>query len=118
MSFHNLPNRAMLDILCPMHVVISPTGHITHAGPTLRKLRPGKPWVGQRFLETFRLFRPREVSSTQELIGLVGRKLHLELRDSPRTSLKGVVVQDDAGPGFVVNLSFGISILDGVRDFE
>ena len=58
----------VLDVLCPMHLVIDRTGHITHAGPTLRKLRPDNPMTGRRFLEVFELRRPRAVNSMADLM--------------------------------------------------
>lgn len=118
MSYHTQLNPAMLDIFCPMHVVLDSTGHITHVGPTLRKLRPGKSWTGQRFLEVFRIIRPSMVENMAQLQKSLCRKLHLELRDAPRTSLKGIALSDEATQGYVLNLSFGISVLDAVRDFS
>ena len=118
MSYVSKLKPDMLDVFCPMHVAIDETGHITHVGPTLRKLRPSAPWVGQRFLEVFHVMRPRTVSSMAELAAILGRKLHLELRDPPRTALKGIALLDDRTGGFVINLSFGISVLDAVRDFS
>ncbi len=115
MSFFAPPSAQVLDALCPMHLTVSGTGHITHVGPTLRKLRPARRWSGSRFLEVFRLVRPREVESMCEFRAVAGRKLHLELREPPRTALKGLAVPTDDG-GFVVNFSFGISITDAVRD--
>lgn len=106
---------SMLDILCPMHLVLDRTGHIIAAGPTLRKLRPSEPVIGERFLEIFELTRPRAITDMTTLLAQSGVKLHLQLRDSPRTSLKGVAVP--MGEGAVVNLSFGISVLDAVGDF-
>ncbi|MEP4197462.1 MAG: GGDEF domain-containing protein [Aliishimia sp.] len=117
MSFHSIPNADLLDTLCPMHVLVSPTGHIDHVGPTLRKLRPGKPWTGMRLLELFRIMRPREVQSVTDLKDVVGKKLHLELREAPRTALKGVIIWNRQANGFVLNLSFGMSVLDAVRDY-
>lgn len=118
MSFHSVPSAMMLDVLCPMHVALSKTGHITHAGPTLRKLRPGQEWIGLRFLEVFRLLRPHEVTSMVQLGRLAGQKLHLELREPPGTALKAVAMHNPQGDGFVVNMSFGMSVIDAVRDFE
>ncbi|MEY8827759.1 diguanylate cyclase [Sedimentitalea sp. XS_ASV28] len=106
---------AWLDTLCPMHVVLDATGHVTSVGPTLQKLRPDAPMVGQRFLELFELTRPRTVTNVAGLLAHAGAKLHLQLRDEPRTSLKGVAVA--TGQGAIVNLSFGISVLDAVRDY-
>ncbi len=98
-----------------MHVLLDATGHVTAVGPTLQKLRPGVAMVGQRFLELFELTRPRAVTNMADLLGHAGAKLHLQLRDTPRTSLKGVAVA--TGQGAIVNLSFGISVLDAVRDY-
>lgn len=105
----------VLDALCPMHVMLSGTGHVTHAGATLRKLRPAERLNGARFLELFEVQRPRGVSAMADLRRAAGVKLHLQFRDPPMTGFKGVLVpwQD----GAVINLSFGISILDAVRDY-
>ncbi|WP_269367400.1 GGDEF domain-containing protein [Sulfitobacter sp. G21635-S1] len=109
---------SVLDILCPMHLVINATGHITHAGPTARKLAGDSPMVGARFLEVFAVNRPRAVASMADLRRSGGTKLHLETRAAPRTRLKAVLVPLPEGEGkMIVNLSFGISIVDGVRDY-
>lgn len=118
MSFHSVPASSMLDVFCPMHLAVSKTGHITHVGPTLRKLRPGQMWAGLRFLEVFRLSRPHEVTTMAELARLVGQKLHLELREPPGTAVKAVAMANGVDGGFVVNMSFGMSVMDAVRDFD
>lgn len=107
----------LLDVLCPMHLVLDRTGHIAHVGPTLAKLRPGEIIVGERFLEVFELRRPRSVTRMQELVGFAGHKLRLRFREAPCTGLKGVLLPapDDSG-GAIVDLSFGISVVDAVRD--
>ena len=107
----------LLDTLCPMHAVLDRTGHITHLGPTLQKLRPGIALIGTRFLEVFELQRPRTVTSMDDLLECAGTKLHLRFRDSPRTSVKGILVELPDNQGAVINLSFGISILEGVSDY-
>ncbi len=110
--------RDALDILCPMHLVIDATGHVVHAGPTLRKMRQGQGIVGQRFLEVFEVKRPRALTSMADLRGMAQQKLRLKLREAPYTALKGIIVPSiDGSDSMIVNLSFGISILDGVRDF-
>ncbi len=105
----------VLDGLCPMYVLLDDTGHIRSAGPTLTKLRPDQPIVGRRFLELFELARPRAITNMEGLLAAAGSKLHLSFRDAPRTGLKGVIVPLPSGA--VVNLSFGISLLDAVQDY-
>lgn len=107
----------ILDQLCPMYVLLDHTGHIQQVGPTLQKLRPDQPMQGQRFLELFELNRPRAVTTMTNLVATAGAKLHLQLRDAPRTSLKGVIAPLPDGAGAIVNLSLGISVLDAVRDY-
>ena len=114
----------LLNLLCPMHVVLDHTGHIIHAGPAIKKLLTNGPATGTRFLEIFQLKRPRTASTMKELCEVAGVKLHLQLRIHPRTELKGILVpigdQSAFGPpgGAVINMSFGISVLDAVNDFS
>ncbi|MGJ8625649.1 MAG: diguanylate cyclase domain-containing protein [Sulfitobacter sp.] len=110
-------SEAVLDVLCPMHLTLNETGHITHAGPTIQKMRSDAPMIGQRFLEVFIVKRPRSIACMDDLRRATDLKLHLELRDAPRTELKGIMVPTTNG-SVIVNLSFGISILDGVRDYS
>jgi diguanylate cyclase (GGDEF)-like protein len=100
-----------------MHVVVSASGHVSHAGPTLQKLRPGSAMVGRRFLEIFDLKRPRRISTMDTLRATAGTKLHLQLRDAPRTELKGILAPGPVSGESIVNLSFGISVVDAVSDY-
>ena len=106
----------VLDVFCPMHLVLSKSGHIIHCGPTLAKLRD-KSLIGLRFLEVFSLKSPRGISSVQELMNNRGAKLKLQFHDNPKTELKGVPMQGLRDGELFINLSFGISIVDGVRDY-
>ncbi len=108
----------MLDQLCPMSVVLDNTGHIRHTGSTLQKLRPDQILTGQRFLELVELSRPRAIGNMQELLARPASTLHLQFRDEPRTAFKGVLAPLPTGQGAVINLSFGISVLDAVRDYD
>lgn len=110
--------RSALDILCPMHLQLTETGHIIHAAPTLLKLRKDVDLIGKRFLEVFRLDRPRSITTMTDLLARARSKLHLEFRDAPRTGLKGVLVRLPKQQGIIVNLSFGISVVEGVRDYD
>lgn len=107
----------ILDVLCPMHVVLNKTGHIVHVGPMLGKIRGDADWLVKRFLEEFVLKRPRSISSAKELHELTSSKLHLNLRNHPRIKLKGVLVPGPVTGQLIVNLSFGISVVDAVREY-
>ncbi len=110
--------HGILDRLCPMHVLLDKSGHITHAGPTMQKLRPDAPLGGERFFERFELRRPHAVNSMDDLIASSGLKLHLRFRDVPTTAFKGVLMPLPREDGAIMNLSFGISVLDAVRDYR
>ncbi|MBY5932035.1 diguanylate cyclase [Tateyamaria omphalii] len=107
-----------LDVLCPMHVVLGRTGHVIHAGPTLQKLRPEAAMVGRRFLEIFDLKRPRAITTMDALRAAAGTKLHLQLRDAPKTEVKGLLMPGLGEGQSIVNLSFGISVVDAVSDYS
>lgn len=106
----------VLDVLCPMHLMLDAEGDITHVGPTTQKLRPDVSLVGMSFLDAFTVMRPRGLVTLEQLWESRHIKLHLEMVGAPPARLKGVLVSDGRGAG-IVNLSFGISILDGVRDY-
>jgi len=116
-GFLSLPTEA-LDILMPMHLQISPTGHVLHAGPTLRKLRPDTAMEGMRVLELFLFKNPRSVQSVEDLRNCAGKRLKLQFRETPKTGLKGSLVI--AGPEdlLLLNLSFGISVVEAIRDYN
>ena len=107
----------VLDVLCPMHLSVDETGHITHVGPTLRKIRPDQELVGQRFLEVFMLKRPRAIKSISDLRASSGIKLHLQMRDEPQTELKGLLVDGVGVNRSIINLSFGFSVVEAVGEY-
>ena len=111
--------RDVLDTLCPMHAVLGPTGHVVQAGRALRKVVMDRDPVGARFLEIFEMARPNVARDMSDLRALAGCRLRLRLRTGPRHALKGVLARLPVagGPGALVNLSFGISVADAVRDF-
>lgn len=106
----------ILNVLCPMHVTLDQEGVITHVGPTTQKLRPEWDFIGVPFLDAVTVKRPRGIFTLQHLYEAHHVKLHLELEGTPPALLKGVLVPVGGGET-IVNLSFGISILEGVRDY-
>ena len=108
----------MLADMMPMHAVVSPTGHIVGCGETLAKLRPERGFVGSRFLEVFELRRPRSVTRMSELCKTGSQRLNLRLRSHADMPMKGIVLQLPGDAGYLVNLSFGISVVEAVGRFD
>lgn len=109
---------AALDRLMPMHALVSLTGHILHAGPTLEKLRPGTGFMGTRFLEAFELRRPRGIDRINQLAVPGGTQVNLRLRERLDVPLKGVAIALPKEAGLLVNLSFGIAAVEAVGIFD
>jgi diguanylate cyclase (GGDEF)-like protein len=105
----------LLMAIRPLHVCIGPTGHITQVGKSFCKLGVGNP-TGARFLEVFEIMRPTKPASMSELRGLAGQVLRLRLRAEPGLGLRGLVV-DDQAQGAILDLSFGIAVVDAVQRF-
>ncbi|WP_171209734.1 MULTISPECIES: GGDEF domain-containing protein [unclassified Ruegeria] len=108
----------LMDTLCPMYLLVDQNGNIQEVGPTLQKLRPDMPMVGRAFLDLFKLVRPRDVTTVPSLLATPGARLHLKFHDDPQTALRGLIAPLPNDAGAVINLSFGISILDAVRDYS
>ena len=114
----DFPDLNMLDVLCPMHLVVRNDGRIAHVGPTVQKLRPDATWVGTNFFDHFEVKRPKSAQSIIDMRQKAGSKIHLALKCDPSSDLKAVLVaRSGTGDDVVINLSFGISILDGVRTY-
>jgi diguanylate cyclase (GGDEF)-like protein len=102
-----------LSDLMPMHISLCSQGRIRSLGRTLAKLLDGQDPLGQDFLQVFSLRRPISVKRAQDLQKLPGQRLQLCLRDRPDT-LRGLAVPT-AGGGLLINLSFGIRLIEAVR---
>ena len=107
----------MLSVLCPMHVIFGQDGVICCAGPTVQKITDDV-LVGRGFLDVFEIKRPREIKSIEALRDRAGERLNLRFRSTPGRQLQGVMMEGPVPGQFVVNLSFGISIVDAVQDFN
>lgn len=107
-------HAAALDLMMPMHVHLSDLGRITGFGPTLQKLSGGMSLVGRDFFHVFEVRRPANVTSMEKLVACLGQRLHLSMRGRAGVEFRGLAVPD-AGAGVLLNLSFGIGVVDAVR---
>lgn len=106
-----------LDVLMPMHVLVSSDGIIRHAGPTLAKVHPGQRLVGVPFFDLFDLRRPGMDPDLHSMCQRAGAKLSLRLRDPDRTAVTGSAICLADDDGILVNLSFGIAVVEAVARF-
>jgi diguanylate cyclase (GGDEF)-like protein len=109
-----LPEAAM-DRLMPMHLMLNAEGMIVHCGPTLAKLPATQSLVGRNLFDAFDLRRPSGVLAMADLRLQAGEKLQLSLRGVERSlPLRGLAQNLNNGGGMIVNLSFGIKVVEAV----
>lgn len=107
-------NPAALARLMPMYIALDDSGKITALGPTLARLIPDTPVVGRAFFDVMQVLRPADISNSADLVASLGDRLHLRLLAAGDVSLRGLAVALQGG-GVLINLSFGIGVIDAVR---
>jgi diguanylate cyclase (GGDEF)-like protein len=105
-----------LEHLMPMHLILAEDGTVTGAGPTLTKLFPHTSLVGNGFFQLFAMRRPRRISTIRDLVAHAGQRLYLAPRGTTGPSLRGTSQMLGGGQGLLINLSFGIGVIEAVRN--
>ena len=105
----------LLWALRPLHVCIGATGHIQQVGKSFAKLDVDD-LAGRRFLDAFEILHARKPSTMTDLFALVGQVVRLRLRSEPGLALRGVLIDDHSG-GLILDLSFGIAVVDAVHRY-
>lgn len=111
-----LINAGAISRLMPMCLRTDAQGTITFIGPTLMKLRDENAVLGQGFFDVFSVKHHRKVDTREGLAPLVDCLLRLQFAHPPFTAFKGTLVRLGDG-GFLLNLSFGIGVMDAVREY-
>lgn len=106
---------AAIDQLMPMHLCLSPTGDIVSAGSTLAKLFPDTPLLATSLFDLFEIRRPSGIIDMPSLAAHAGQRLYLGLRGCALPPMRGVALPRPKGQGMLINLSFGIAVIDAVR---
>jgi diguanylate cyclase (GGDEF)-like protein len=106
---------AAIDQLMPMHLCLAPDGSIVSVGSTLAKLFPAMPLMANSLFDLFEVRRPGGISDMAALVAHAGERLYLGLRDSPLPAMRGIALPRAKGQGLLLNLSFGIGVIDAVR---
>ena len=100
-----------------MHVLIGPEGRIVRVGPTLGRICAVPP-LGRDLFDVLQICRPYEdARDVARLRTLAGTGLRLQLRGQDRLRLKGMVMVPAGGEMLLLNLSFGLSVIEAVRAF-
>lgn len=107
-----------LDRLMPMHLLVDAAGTILQAGPTVSKIHPGQVLAGKHFFDMFAPRRPNHTDDVEEICRRSGGKFTLRMRDRARTPLIATGVCAESGGGVLVNLSFGIAVVEAVARFN
>ena len=72
------------------------------------------PLRGAQFFDVFELVRKKSWPEGANLLEADGAKMHFKLRDAPETRFKGIVVATPGQEAAIVNLSFGIGVVEAV----
>lgn len=103
-----------LDYMMPMSLVINSKGIVVHAGPTLRKVLPDQVLEGVNVFRLVEMRRPKKLTSIEQVREFDGAKLYLRIRDEHSTPLIGTLTCLPGSEGVLLNLSFGISVVEAV----
>ncbi|MBD3678183.1 MAG: GGDEF domain-containing protein [Rhodobacteraceae bacterium] len=111
-------DTASLDTLMPILVLLGGDGAVRVAGSTLTRVLGRRSLEGMRFSDLFAVRRPRNLGAPAVWPEDEPLKLLLDTLAKPTAALKGVAVHLPDGSGWLINLSFGIAVVDAVRDFD
>jgi diguanylate cyclase (GGDEF)-like protein len=103
-----------LGQLMPMHLIVSSEGRIVSLGPTLIKALGGASPLGGAFFDSFKLRRPGGVVTMAALREIAGQRLTLVPLIGRQQLLRGVAVLLRDQAGVLINLSFGIGVIEAV----
>jgi len=109
---------ATLSRLMPMHLILAKDGKIDQFGPTAAKLHPDGKLSGLSFFDFFDVRRPVNTKCVAHILTTNGAKLHLITRDERQIALKAVAMPFEGHQGVLLNLSFGISVVDAIHAYD
>lgn len=108
-------DRPALNRLMPMHLWISGLGRIESAGGTLRKAFGAEALHDAVFFDLFEVRRPGGIFTVEDLRRHAGERLQIVQKEpSVVQGLRGIAVCLPKNAGVLVNLSFGIGVIEAV----
>lgn len=116
---HNVHDRfGMIDTFMPMNLIYDAEFRVVHAGPTFQKVFGGRDPSGMWVQDVLTLRDdgrfPDYVPGQLPTNALI----YVRLNAGSETQLKGMAVKIPNSPFSMVNLSFGISLVDVVTEFR
>lgn len=107
--------KQALNQLMPMHLWISRQGVVESAGGTLRKAFGSNALEGARFFDLFEVRRPGGVFTVEDMHRRNGERLQIMPVDAKVVQgLRGIAVSLHKKAGVLLNLSFGIGVIEAV----
>lgn len=107
-----------LSRLMPMHLALDEAGRILSAGDTLARLIGRDAVLGASFDDVFDLRHGMQAATVPALLDMGGGKVQVETRGRPDLSFRGLLVPIGPGFGALINLTFGIGVVEAVRRFS
>jgi diguanylate cyclase (GGDEF)-like protein len=108
-----------LGRLMPMHMILDSKGNITGCGPTLLRVLADCDLTSRKFFDLFSVRRPTGVTTVRKLSTLRGERVQLDLKGKTHTfSMRGLCQDLSDSNSYLMNLSFGIGVVDAVRHLQ
>jgi diguanylate cyclase (GGDEF)-like protein len=106
---------AAVNALMPMHLWLLPDGRIRSVGTTLHKVVGSMLLENAGFFDLFEVRRPGGIFTVDDLRRRAGERLSIvPHRIANVQNLRGIAVALGGGGGVLVNLSFGIGVIEAV----
>lgn len=107
---------ADLDVLMPLHLLLDADGDVLGCGRTLRKVL-GARVLGRGFFDCFAVRQPTGIAGFANLRACAGEPLRLALAGAEETGFNAVAVPLQGGAGLLLNLSFGLGLIEAVATY-
>ena len=111
--------RETVDLLFPLHVMLSPGGEIVGVGPTMARVLPALT-LNSDFLEVFTLEKPRRLKTLDDVREMLGRKLIISARLPSGTALqfRCVACEIKDSDNLLIDYSFGENLSEVIKQFH
>jgi diguanylate cyclase (GGDEF)-like protein len=108
-----------LNQLMPMHLWVTAEGRIASVGTTLRKAFGSDVLEDSDFFDVFDIRRPGGIFTVDDLNRRAGERLQIVRKDAREVQgLRGIAVSLADNAGVLINLSFGIGVVEAVAAYR